>query len=216
MLLLYGSDGSGSAAIELALRRCGLAYELRRASTWEPDSAQAELQRINPLGQIPALRLEDGSVLTESAAILVHLGLTQPQSGLLPADESARAQAIRGLVYIAANCYPGIGIMDYPERWLPEGTDAATLDALRQGTRARVHRCWDVFADQFPATPFLGGGARPGALDFLAAVVSRWAGTRAHLRRKRPDFLAVMERVEADPDAAEVFARHWPPAEAAS
>jgi glutathione S-transferase len=38
------------------------------------DSAQDELQRVNPLGQIPTLVAPDGSVLTESAAILIHLG----------------------------------------------------------------------------------------------------------------------------------------------
>lgn len=210
MLMLFGSQGSGSAAVELALLRCGLPYELRRASTWENDSAQAELQRANPLGQIPALVLDDGSVLTESAAILIHLGLEHPASNLLPADASARAQAIRGLVYVAANCYAAIGIIDYPERWCEAGADKAMLDSVRAGTRARLHRMWDIFADQFGGQPGFGG-AEPGALELLAAVVSRWAGTRAHLKRARPQLLAVLERAEAHPLAAPVFARHWPP-----
>ena len=211
MLTLFGSAGSGSAAVELALLRCGLPYRVQRASTWEADSAQAELQQVNPLGQVPALLLEDGSVLTESAAILIHLGLAHPASRLLPdGDPAARAQAIRGLVFIAANCYAAIGVIDYPERWCLPGADAGMLDNLRQGARARLHHYWDVFADQFgTGSPYLAG-AEPGALDFLAAVVSRWGGARRHLRTSRPQLLSTLERIEGHPLVAPVFARHWP------
>jgi GST-like protein len=210
MLTLFGSAGSGSAAVELALLRCGLPYRVQRASSWEPDSAQAELRLVNPLGQVPALQMEDGSVLTESAAILIHLGLTQPAAGLLPAEPAARAQAIRALVFIAANCYAAIGVIDYPERWCLPGADAPTLDSVRQGARARLHHCWELFADQFgPGAPYLAGD-EPGAVDFLAAVVSRWSGARKHLRQARPELLATLQRVEAHPLAAPVFARHWP------
>jgi GST-like protein len=208
MLTLYGSAGSGSAAVEMALERCGLPYRLVRASTWEADSAQLDLQRANPLGQIPALLLDDGSVLTESAAILIYLGLEFPASGLLPADPSRRAQAIRGLVFIAANCYAAIGVIDYPERWCG-ADDGALLESVRTGARARLHRYWELFADQFGGEPFLGG-AGPGALDLLAAVVSRWSGARAHLRTARPRFAETLQRIESQDALAPVFQRHWP------
>lgn len=208
MYVLFGSQGSGSAAAELSLEAAGVAYRLVRASSWEPDSALADLAQVNPLKQIPTLQLPDGSVLTESAAILIHLGLAHPQSGLLPHDASQRAQAIRGLVYIAANCYSAISICDYPERWC-DGADEDIKRRILRGTRRRLHQHWDIFADVFPARPFLSGEA-PGALDFLAAVVSRWAGTRAHLRQSRPAFSETLARIEAQPPVAAVFARHWP------
>jgi len=208
MHVLFGSNGSGSAAIEIALSVAGLPYRVVRASTWEPDSALDELAQVNPLRQIPTLQLPDGSVLSESAAILIHLGLTEPASGLLPEAASARAQAIRGLVYIAANCYAAIGVCDYPERWCADIDDSARERILR-GARAQLHRSWDLFADQFPARPWLSGQA-PGALDFLAAVVSRWAGARKHLAGSRPEFLATLKRIEAHAAVAPVFARHWP------
>jgi GST-like protein len=179
-----------------------------RASTWEADSARAELARVNPLGQIPTLVLDDGAVLTESAAILIHLGLAHPDAGLLPTRPAARAQAVRGLVFIASNCYAAIGIIDYPERWTTS-TAPNELDALRQGARQRLHTNWEIFADTFAATPFLAGDA-PGALDYLAAVVSKWSGARAHLARARPAFSATLARIEADPLVAEVFTAHWP------
>jgi len=209
MYTLYGSAGSGSAAIELALLRCDIEFLQVEAASWQPDSALSELARANPLQQIPTLVLPDGSVLTESAAILIHLGLVFPQAGLLPAMPLERAQAIRGLVYIAANCYSQISIVDYPERWIASDTAAAAQ--LRDGARAQLHRHWGLFADQFNAQsgqPFLNGEL-PGALDHLAAVVSKWSGTRAWLRQHKPDFHATLERIEADPAVAAVFARHW-------
>lgn len=207
MHTLYGSRGSGSAAVEIALRLCDLRYRLVRASSWESDSAIEELARVNPLRQIPTLVLPDGTVLTESAAILIHLGLTVPASGLLPSTASARARAIRGLVFIAANCYCAIGINDYPERWTT-ATGKAAHEKVRQGARRQLHRNWEIFADGFHSEPYLSG-ADPGALDVLAAVVSKWAGTRAHLIEHRPRFMQIIRRVETHEAIAPVFREHW-------
>ena len=179
MPTLYGTQGSGSAAIEAALAIVGVEARLVDAASWQESPGLDELRRVNPLAQIPTLVLDDGSVLSESAAILIHLGLAHPQSGLLASEPRARAQQIRGLVYIAANCYAAIGILDYPERWYPE-PDAAVRKAMQQRGRARLHELWQTFADQFPATPWLSG-ERIGALDVLAATVSMWAGARQAL-----------------------------------
>jgi GST-like protein len=142
-------------------------------------------------------------------AILIHLADAHPQSALLPpVASSARAQALRGLVFIAANCYAAIGIIDYPERWC-ESADEPVQQRIRAGARARLHRYWEMFADLFPARPHLGG-ERLGALDILAAVVSRWSGARAHLQQARPALHEALSRVEAHPQVAPVFARHWP------
>jgi len=208
MLTLYGTQGSGSAAIEAALAVAGLEARLVDAASWQPSPGLDELKRVNPLAQIPTLVLADGSVLTESAAILIHLGLEHPQSGLLASEPSGRAQQIRGLVYIAANCYAGIGILDYPERWYP-APDDAVKEAMRTRGRARLHELWQLFADQFPARPWLAGD-RLGALDILAATVSMWSGARAALAAARPQFAQLLARIEADPRIAPVWARHWP------
>lgn len=206
--VLYGSRGSGSAAIEIALAACKRPFEQITASSWEPRSAQRELTRLNPMRQIPTLVLPDGTVLTESAAILIHLGLAHPGSGLLPRAAPARAQAIRGLVFIAANCYSAIGIIDYPERWTT-ATSKPALEKVREGTRQQLHRHWEVFADTHAGSPYLTGKA-PGALDFLAAVVSKWGGTRAHVAKARPRFAATLRRIDAHALVQPVFDAHWP------
>jgi GST-like protein len=208
MLTLYGTKGSGSAAVEAALAVVGLDYRKVDAASWKPSPGLEELKTVNPLAQIPTLVLDDGSVLTESAAILLHLGLAHPDSGLVASEPSRRAQQIRGLVYIAANCYAGIGILDYPERWYPDPDDTVKK-AMHARGRARLHELWELFADQFPATPWLSG-EHLGALDILAATVSKWDGARPVLAASRPEFSALLARIEADPRVAEVWARHWP------
>jgi GST-like protein len=207
MYTLYGFKGSGSASTEMALRVAGLDYRLVGAASWEPSSSLDELRQVNPLLQIPTLVLPDGSVMTESAAILIHLGLIAKPGVLLPADAAARAQAIRGLVFIAANCYSAISIADYPERWTAD-TSKEAVEAVRAATRRQLHRHWDIFADTFKASPFLNGAA-PGALDFLAAVVSKWAGTRPHLKEHRPGFFELLHRIESHEPVAPVFKAHW-------
>jgi GST-like protein len=208
MLTLYGTKGSGSASIEAALEIVGVAYRKVDAASWQPSPGFDELRRVNPIAQIPTLVLDDGSVMTESAAILIHLGLANPQSGLLDADPARRAQQIRGLVYITANCYAGIGILDYPERWYPDPDDAVKA-AMQARGRARLTELWEIFADQFRAAPWLSG-ERLGALDILAATVSMWSGARKALAQSRPAFSALLGRIEADPRVAAVWARHWP------
>jgi GST-like protein len=208
MYTLYGKKGAGSASTEAALEIIGAPYRIVETASWEPNDAFVELLQVNPLGQIPTLLLPDGSVLTESAAILIHLDGAHPEAGLLPRDLATRAQAVRGLVFIAANCYAAISIIDFPERWC-EDADEATLERIRAGTRARLHRHWEMFADVFPARPYLGG-KELGALDLLAAVVSKWSGSRAHLQQARPAFHETLLRIEAQPKVAQVFAQHWP------
>jgi len=210
MYTLYGKKGSGSATTQAALELIGAPYRLIETASWEPNDAFNDLLKLNPLGQIPTLVLPDGSVLSESAAILIHLGLAHPETSLLPRDAAARAQAIRAMVFIAANCYAAISVIDFPERWCADADDdAAVKERIRAGTRARLHKHWEMVADLFPASPYLSG-TELGALDIHAAVVSKWSGARKHIEAARPDFHAALIRIEAHPKVAEVFAQHWP------
>ena len=205
MYTLYGTDESGSCMIEIALQRCAVPWHRVDASSWQDGEGSDALARINPLKQIPTLVTPDGQVLTESAAILIHLGLEFPSSDLLNGN---RAQILRGLVYIAANCYSAIGIIDYPQRWLDSGNE--TLQAqLVTGTRRYLHQAWVIFADQFAGQLFASSG-QPNALGIMAAAVSRWDEAREALSALAPGFAQTLVQVDADPIVAPVFARHWP------
>jgi GST-like protein len=205
---LYGAKSSGAAAVEAALTLAGAQFRAVESASWLPGPGLEELRRVNPLAQVPTLVAPDGAVLTESAAILIHLAEQFPASGLLPENPGARAQCIRGLVYIAANCYAAIGVIDYPERWC-EGADEPLKERIRATAKRRMYELWDVFADTFPALPYLSG-AGIGALDLLAAVVTKWSGSRAHLANSRPAFHRLLTQIQSEEKLAPVFARYWP------
>lgn len=205
MYTLYGIDESGSCMIEIALQRCAVPWRRVAAASWAIGEGSDELARINPLKQVPTLLTPDGQVLTESAAILIHLGLEFPASGLLAGN---RAQIIRGMVYIAANCYSAIGIIDYPQRWLGDVNETVQAQ-LVTGTRRYLHQAWVVFADQFAEQLFAPDSA-PNALGLMAAAVSRWDEAREALSGLAPGFAQSLAQVDADPVVAPVFARHWP------
>lgn len=184
---LFGFKGAGSAAVEMALEAAALPYRIINAASWEPSSALDELRSVNPLLQIPTLVLPDGGVMTESAAILLHLGLdAAPPGRLLPADTSARAQAVRGLVFIAANCYSAIGMNDYPERWTGVA-DEAGQEAVRQGVRKQLHRHWGNLRRHVPGqTVLLGRGTgrtrlpRSGRLEMGGRAGTPGAASARH------------------------------------
>jgi GST-like protein len=212
MYTLYGKKGSGSASVQAALEIIGAPYHIVETASWDVNAAYADLIEANPLGQIPTLVLPDGSALSESAAIHIHLDTVHPAARLLPQEIPARAQAVRGLVFIAANCYAAISIIDFPERWCADAdADEPVKERIRAGSRARLHRHWEMFADLFPARPWRSGNDI-GSLDLYAAVVSKWSGARKHLEAARPAFHQALLRIDAHPKVAPVFAQHWPPA----
>ena len=207
MYTLFGYKGSGSAAIECALEVTGAPYQIVAAASWDTSSSVDALARVNPLNQIPTLVTPDGTILSESAAILIHLGLQYPETALLPPSPARRATAIRGLVFIAANCYSAISVIDFPERWLAEPSDEAQ-ENLKAGSKTRLLANWEIFADTLAPGRYLCDD-RPGALDLLAAVVSRWSGAREHLARTRPALVETFRRIDDDERFRAVFLRHW-------
>lgn len=206
MFTLFGADRSGSAAIEMALTLCGADYRLVGASSQAAGAGRDELKRLNPLMQVPTLVIPGGGVLTESAAILTHLGLAFPLSGLLSHDVHERAQQLRALAYLTTNCYASIGLIDYPERWLPDG-EPDHLDRLVAGATRKLHSQWEVFSDVFD-NPVAWHPHAPGAVEVLACVVSHWSGAREHLGRSRPEFYAALGVIDRHPVIHAVLQRH--------
>jgi len=121
---LYGRRGAGSLAPQIVLEETGAAYELLWFSK-SPADVEA-LRRINPAGKIPILTLPDGTAVTESAAILIHLTHAHPQAGLAPPNgSSAHARFLQWMVYLSANLYEAVLRYYYSERYATTGAAAA-------------------------------------------------------------------------------------------
>lgn len=203
--VLYGAHGSGSAIVELTLSEAGVPCRFERLSL--RDSAQREdaYAAVNPHRKVPTLMTPAGETLTESAAIVLTLAERHPQGALLPPPGTReRAGVLRLLMFAAAELYPIIEIVDYPERFGPE----AEKDAVKTQALATWRARWQTLESQLGSGPFVLGPA-VCVVDFYLAVLSRWDLT-AEDRRELPRVEALAEAVAARPALREVWTRNFP------
>jgi GST-like protein len=157
---IYGDLGSGAFSSEAALAEAGAPYTF-------------EFLAVNPSGKVPALRLPDGAVVTESLAIVLTIADRFPAAKLLPETGSAaRADAYRWLAYMAGEIYPMVEIVDFPERFVPMGIDA---DTLRAKARSRVRENLLLIERTVKGPWFLG--EELSVVDIYLAMFTRWRGT---------------------------------------
>lgn len=206
---LYTGQRSGAASVEVLMAALGLDVELRQAAPWtEPVGAYYdELKRINPLAQLPTLVTPGGEVLTESVAVLWTLLERHPSAWLPAPSTRERAACLRWMQFAASTVYTAVGVADYPERWTT-ATDDAARGAVRDAAVARMKLSWDIVAGAYGGGRFFLG-ERPTVCDVYLANLSKWWKMREHLRARQPDFCDALERVDALPEVAPVWQRHW-------
>lgn len=82
--------------------------------------------QIYPLGLVPLIRLDDGSLLSENAAILQYIAARYPQAELAPRDDIERARLQQWLCFIGTELHKGLFIPLFDQK-APDGTRAHTL-----------------------------------------------------------------------------------------
>ena len=113
---LYFSPGACSLASHIALQETGLPFETEKVDLRAKTTAGgADFKAINPKGAVPALRMNDGELLTEGAVILQYVSDQKPESKLMPAAGTlARYRAQELLNYIAAEIHKTFSPLFYP------------------------------------------------------------------------------------------------------
>jgi glutathione S-transferase len=204
MFTLYGDLGSGAFSAEAALAEAGAPYTFALVSLEKNEQRQPTFLAINPSGKMPALKISEGEIITESAAILLTLADYFPQARLLPPQASqARAQAYRWLAFMAGEVYPIVEIVDYPERFVPGGNSEALRAVARDRIRERLLIIERIIAGPF----FLAGGF--SLLDIYAAMFSRWSLEPEWKAANLPRLMALAEAVSQRPAIAPVWKRHF-------
>ncbi len=113
--LLIGSKACGNAIVELAFALAGLPCDCEEVDYSPGSPTRGRLLAVNPLGQVPALVLPDGRVLTESLAMLHYVDDRAPKAGLIPAPgDPAREAFYRWAVFLVAAVYPTFTYGDDP------------------------------------------------------------------------------------------------------
>lgn len=164
MSVLYVAAGACSLAAHSLVHELELPIQVEAVPLRTPDSP---IHRINPLGRVPALKLEDGTLITENVAILPYLADLQPQAGLLPAVGSAeRAQVLSWIGYLASEVHVGgFRPLNRPERYSDDTTAHPGIQtkaseqlrtALRHVDRHLEGRQWLVGERYSIADAYLG------------------------------------------------------------
>jgi len=200
---LYGDLGSGAFSAEAALAEAGAPYRFELVSLDKNEQKQPAFLAINPSGKMPALRLPEGEIITESAAILLTLADHFPQARLLPPQASNdRAKAYRWLAFMAGEIYPIVEIVDYPERFV-----AVEAEALRAKARERIRERILIIERMIQGPFLLAHGF--SILDIYAAMFTRWSLAPDWKLANLPKLMELADAVSQRPAIAPVWQRHF-------
>lgn len=191
MLTLYNYWRSGpSYRVRIALALKGVAYRYVPVDLRTGVQGEAANRARNPQAFVPTLELKDGTLLTQSPAILEWLEETHPTPALLPTEPLARARVRAMAALIACDIHPlhnlrillhlrdalgqdQEGINSWSRRWIEEGFTALET-MLAQGPAGRF--CWGDAPTLADVTliPQIASGARfdvdMGRFPRLAAI----------------------------------------------
>jgi len=193
---LYYAPAACSQAPHIVAREAGLPIELAKVEFPSKTIADGEsLYDVNPKGAVPALKLDDGNVLTENAVILQYLADRAPGSELaMPASGIERYRLLEWLNFIATELHKGFGPL-----WNP-----ATPEEFKQATRDALGKKFDYLQQAIGDGPYILGG-RFSILDAYAFAVLNW--TRIHQIDigRWPGLAAYLGRVAARPAVQETL-----------
>lgn len=149
MLTLYDYLPSQNGyKIRLLLNHLGREYRRQNIGIFEGEGQRLEYLAINPTGAVPAIRLDDGRVLSESNAILFYLA---EGTDYLPVDPFDRARVLQWMSFEADYIQPTAGSLRYwtltgklprRPREMIEGKRAGALKALAALDRELAERAF--------------------------------------------------------------------------
>jgi len=118
---LYFSPFACSLASHITLREAGLEADLTAVTLSTKKTASgADFLAVTAKGQVPALRLDDGTVLTEGPAVLQYLADQNPGSGLMPVAGPERYAVLQWLNYIGTEIHKACFALMFNPKSPPE------------------------------------------------------------------------------------------------
>jgi len=186
---LYFSQGACSLHPHITLLELGLPFELVRVDTRAHKTHDGkDFYAVNPKGYVPALELDDGSILTEGAVIDQYLADRKPEANLVPrAGTMERYRLQEWLNFIASEIHKSFGILF-----------TSVPDEVKQPVRERTGKRLDLCAKQLSAHPYLLGDSF-GVADAYLYNVLRWTKFTGIDLARWPSVNEFYDRVEKRP-----------------
>ncbi len=164
---LFYAPGSSSLLPHIVLREAGLPFDpIKIDEHTKAISGGGDYRRVNPLGYVPALVLDDGTLLTEGAAIVQYVADLVPEKKLAPPNGTIERVKLQAwLNFFASEIHKG-GFSPLFYKGVPE----EGRDVFRARLRARFAH----LNEQLSSTEYLMGPDYSVA-DAHFFVVSNWA-----------------------------------------
>ncbi len=189
MIKVYGAPGWGSAIGELMLTLADIPYRFIDISGFDSEGPQRDLlKKINPLCQVPTLTLENGEVMTETAAIALMVLDRRPDLAP-PVGSTERQQFQRLLIWLVATIYPTYTYADYPERWVPDAPAQLKKNCIEYRKSLYL---W--LNDQLSAEPY-AFGEQLTLLDCYLCVMRTWGPGHDWFQDNTPNISAIADVV---------------------
>ncbi|CAI0855373.1 glutathione transferase GstA [Serratia quinivorans] len=187
---LFYKAGACSLSPHIVLREAGLDFTAEKVDlALKKTESGADYLTINPKGQVPALLLDDGSLLTEGVAIVQYLADRVPDRGLIPAAGTlSRYHAIEWLNYIATELHKGFSPL----------FNSKTPEEYKTIAREKLDKQFD-FLDSVLAKQHFLLGNKFSVADAYLFTVMRWAIALQFDIKKRSQLAAYVDRVAARP-----------------
>lgn len=194
---LYFSPGACSLASHITLRELGLPFDLKRADVRTKKLEDgSDYLAVNSKGAVPALRLDDGAVLTEGAVILQYLADRKPEAGLAPKNGTLERYRVQEwLNYIASEIHKSFSPLFNP------AADAA----IKEFTLANIRKKLDWLDEQLAGKTYLTGSSFTIADAYLFTILN-WSGGVGLDLAKWPAVKQYYDRVAARPQVQEAMA----------
>ncbi len=198
MLTLFYAPGACSMAAHIVLEESGEKYDVRRMDLAKGEQRTPEYMKIHPLGRVPALKLDDGSPLTENTAILPYLG---KRFGLWPTDPIKEAKALSMVGFFASSVHPAHGHIGRPERYTE---DKSAFPGIQAMGKKSFHDYLKQIDALYAGREWLSG--EYSVLDPYALVFYTWGVKRELPVAELKHYTALKDRMAKRPAVQRVVA----------
>ena len=188
-LHIFGDSRSGNCLkVKWTAAKLGLPYDWTEVDVMRGDTRTPDFLALNPAGQVPLAILDDGRILAQSNAIILHLA---DGSNLIPADAFDRAKMFEWLFWEQYSHEPYIAVARFQVQYLGKPVQSLEAKIVERGTAA-LQRMEDGLAD----SPFLVGASVTLA-DVALVAYTRMSHEGGFSLSAYPRIAAWVTRVEA-------------------
>lgn len=169
---LYFSPGACSFAPHVLLNELGVPFKLIRVDKSKRTSDGEDYLTINPNGYVPAVKFDDGSVMTEGVAILQYLADQHPEKALAPKLGSMeRYRLMEMMNFLTTELHKGFSPLFGADNMVqnPEGRTQ-----LKESTKKTLAKRFDYLSGILAKRPYIMGTEMTIA-DIYAVTILRWS-----------------------------------------